>query len=486
MHRLIYVALIGYLASHAPICRAQTVPTNNVDSAFNASQKWLLQTNNKVISIENALTVKTNRYLSRQAKQERLLSSKLAVIDSPGAKGLFAGSDSAYATASKRMAQVASLDKAKGISYFPYLDSLKASLIFFKSKSQNLSPGQMELLRKQITQLDGMEGKLQQAADIKAFMKERQQLIAAYISTHANLPPSITKALTDYKKETYYYSQQLAEYKAAWKDPDKATKKVVSAISKTQLFKDFMKRNSELAGLFNLPADYGTAAGLADLQTQQAVQDQLQRFVTNGGTSAQQLMQQNLQDARGQLDQLKERVQQSGSGGDDPEMPDFKPNGQRTKTFFKRLEYGSNIQTQRASSFFPTTSDVAVSIGYRLNDHNGIGIGASYKFGWGKDIRHIAVSSQGMGIRSYLDIRIKGSIYASGGFEYNYQQPFSDLSITHHLQDWQRSGLIGVSKIVPLKLNSPKKASIQLFWDFLSYSQLPKTAPLKFRVGYKF
>jgi hypothetical protein len=144
------------------------------------------------------------------------------------------------------------------------------------------------------------------------------------------------------------------------------------------------------------------------------------------------------------------------------------------------------MQTVRSGLFFPTTTDLGLSVGYRISDKNTIGIGASYKIGWGKDIRNIHITSEGMGIRSYLDMKIKGSFYASGGFELNYQQPFNGLQQAIALNSWQQSGLVGVSKIVSMNSKLFKKTKLQLLWDFLSYGQVPRTQAIKFRVGYNF
>ena len=121
-----------------------------------------------------------------------------------------------------------------------------------------------------------------------------------------------------------------------------------------------------------------------------------------------------------------------------------------------------------------------------MNDKNIIGIGASYKIGWGKDIKHIVITSQGMGLRSFLDIKVKKSFYASGGFEYNYQKPFNEAQQLYNLDDWQQSGLLGITKIVSIKTKLFKKTKLQLLWDFLSYRQSPRAQPIKFRVGYNF
>jgi hypothetical protein len=51
---------------------------------------------------------------------------------------------------------------------------------------------------------------------------------------------------------------------------------------------------------------------------------------------------------------------------------------------------------------------------------------------------------------------------------------------------WQQSGLIGLSKIISVKTKFFKKTRLQLLWDFLSYEQVPKAQPIKFRVVYNF
>ena len=168
------------------------------------------------------------------------------------------------------------------------------------------------------------------------------------------------------------------------------------------------------------------------------------------------------------------------------DMPDFKPNNEKTKPFLKRLEYGSNIQTIRGSYSFPTTTDIGLTVGYKLNNKSIVGIGASYKQGWGRDIQHIHLTPQGLGLRSYFEYKLKKSFYATGGFEYNYQQPFNSMQQLNRSVIWQQSGLIGMSKVVDIKSKMFKKTKVQLLWDFLSYEQRIRTQPLKFRVGYDF
>ena len=243
-----------------------------------------------------------------------------------------------------------------------------------------------------------------------------------------------------------------------------------------------------LASLFRIPNpdDPTDQTSLVGLQTRTQVTNLIQQQVESGGPNAQQQFKQNLQAGQSQLNELKNKLLKTGSGNGDSEMPDFKPNSQKTKPFLKRLEYGANIQSQKASNFFPTTSDIGLSIGYKLNDKSIIGIGASYKMGLGRGWNNIRLSHEGVGMRTFADIKLKGSFWFSGGYEHNYKSAFRNFDQLRERNAWQQSGLVGISKVVSLKTKLFKKTSIKLLWDFLSYGQIPRTQPMVFRVGYNF
>jgi len=251
-----------------------------------------------------------------------------------------------------------------------------------------------------------------------------------------------------------------------------------------------MQKNSMLASLFRMPGDPNdplAQANLAGLQTRAQVNNLIQQQIASGGPNAQQQFRQTLQDAQGRLNELKNKINQYGGGSSDDIMPEgFKPNDQKVKSFWKRLEYGTNIQTQKATNFFPVTSDIGLSVGYKLNDKSVIGVGASYKLGMGRGWNNIRVSQQGAGLRSFVDWKIKGSFWISGGYEMNYKNAFSNIDILKEMNAWQQSGLLGLSKVISVKSKLFRKTKLQLLWDFLSYQQVPRTQPLVFRIGYSF
>ena len=144
------------------------------------------------------------------------------------------------------------------------------------------------------------------------------------------------------------------------------------------------------------------------------------------------------------------------------------------------------MQTQKGSYYLPVQTDIGLSVGYKLNRKSIIGFGASYRMGWGKDIRHIRITHQGVTVRGFADYKIKGTFWITGGYEMIYQSSFRKIVELRTISAWQRSGLLGVSKVVTLKSNLLKKTKIQLLWDFLSYNQVPQTQPILFRIEYGF
>ena len=430
--------------------------------------------------LEEKIVHQSEKALKKLARQEARLKKKLAKKDSLAAEQTFGNVEQQYAELQQ---QLQNPEKLAGRSrqYLPHFDTLKTSLNFL-SANNNVLPNSTELksrLEGAFQHMNSLEGKLQQAENIKKYLRERRQFLKEQMDRFG-----LMKELKQFNQQAWYYGQQLNEYKAMLEDPAKLEQKALGLVKQIPAFQDFFRQHSELAGLFRLPDNYGTPQSLAGLQTRASVQSLIQERVAAGGPNAQAMLQQNIQEAQKQMNQLKDKINQLGGMGSDGDIPDFKPNNQKTKSFLQRLEYGTNLQSTRSSDFFPTTTDLGLSVGYKLNDKSTIGVGASYKVGWGKDIRNIAVSSQGVGFRSFADVKLKGSFYASGGFEYNYQKPFNSLQQINNLDDWQQSGLVGVSKIVSLKSKMFKKTKLQLLWDFLSYQQVPRTQALKFRVGY--
>ena len=455
---------------------------------YNLPEKFFNSINQKSQKLQDQLSRQTEKYLERLYKRESRLKRKLDKLDPDISNKLFNGTGEQY-KALIRMIKEVSNDKT-GIEgeYLANIDSLTGCLLFLQQNNHliRVSGELKEKIQTASSQLNQLQSKFHQSERIKEFIRQRKEQIKSVLGEYKGITRNVLKNFNQFSKESYYYSQQIREYKQLLNNPERGQQKLLSLLKRLPAFQQFMKDHGELAGLFAVPANYATAQGLTGLQTRDLVQQLIQNQNSSGGPNAGQIFSQNIQTAQAQLNQFKDKLNQLGGGSGDIEMPDFERNDQRTKTFLKRLEYSSNLQTTKANSFFPTTTDLGLSVGYKLNKKNVIGIGSSYKLGWGKDVRHINLSSEGISFRSFADVRLKGSFYASGGFEYNYQKPFAAFRQLYHLNTWQQSGLIGVSKIISIRSKLFKKTKLQLLWDFLSYRQRPNTQPIKFRVGYNF
>ncbi len=476
------------------LCLASFVFSQQLDPAIDRitqfPNKFFERVRNKAAHLDQDLTRQTEKYLEHLAKKEKRLQKKLSARDSAAAKNIFAGVQEKYAQLEQQI-KTANDKENKPLSgeYLPYIDSLKGSLSFLQQKGQQLNiPADMQnKISGSLAGFNQLQSKFQLTEQINEFIRQRKQLLSDMLHKYEN-SLGLNNYLNEYNKQAYYYATQVREYKEMLNDPDKLIQKALTILNKLPAFQDFMKNNSQIAGLFNLPGNYGSPQALEGLQTRDQVQQLIQNQIASGGANGMAALQANLESAHQQLDNLKDKINALGSAGGDIDMPGFRPNKQKTKPFLKRLEYGADLQTSHTTYYFPTTTDIGLSLGYKLNNELTVGVGGSYKIGWGTNFNNIKVTSEGAGLRSFFDLHLKGSFFASGGLEYNYQQPFKDFQQIRSLHDWQQSGLVGVSKIIRLGSWSKvlKKTKMQFLWDFLSYYQVPRTQPLKFRIGYNF
>jgi hypothetical protein len=444
----------------------------------NASSIFLTTVNSKAEKLEKKTASETQKTIRRFKKQEEKIRKQLTPTE---ATKIFGNAHEKYDELEKSLTTPSSLPQ-----YIPSLDTAKTFVKLLQLHPQIVhDDNALQKVTDALNRLNGLDKELLKAEELKKFVTERKQYLREQLN---NL--GFAKELKKLDKQVFYYTQQINEYKLMLKDYKKAARKALDLLSQTKLFKEFMRKNSQLASLFRAPGgidDLTAQPDLAGLQTRAQVNGMIQQQFAASGPNATAQFQQNMETAQKELDKLKNKMSQLGASSSDIEMPEgFRPNYQKKKTFLQRLEIGANIQSQKASSFFPVTSDLGLSLGYKLNDKGIVGVGASYKMGWGRDIRNISISSQGIGLRSFIDWKLKGSFWITGGYEINRRNEFTNIDQLRDLSLWQRSGLLGISKVVSLKTKLLKRTKLQLLWDLLSYQQLPRTRALLFRIGYGF
>ena len=472
MHYLKHIPLIALFTwLIATRVNAQASLPSSIE--INVPDKAIVLIGRKAGVLDEKLEKSIVKYLSKLQRQEKKLKERVSKKDSSLAKHLFEGIEEKYETIRQVPPHLSRYSQV----YSGHLDSLTTAVKFLKG-GRLKSPE----LNKALSQFAELQSRLDQTEKIRNFLSERKRQLQENLGKLGML-----QSLKGFQKQAYYYSAQVRAYSELWEDPSKLEQKLLEVLSQTEAFKDFFRNNSQLGSLFALPGGNAAAASLAGLQTRASVQQVIQdRFGSE--PEVQQIVQENLQAAQGQLAELKDKLSQYTSGAygnssGDIDMPEgFKPNNQKTKTFLQRLEYGANIQSQKGTSYFPTTTDLGLSLGYKINDKSSIGIGASYKVGWGRGWDHIHITSEGVGLRSYLDVKLKGSLYLSGGYEQNYRTAFQNVQQLRDLSVWQQSGLLGLSK--KYQVSKKIKGDVKLLWDFLSYQQIPRTQSILFRVGY--
>lgn len=476
------------------------------DSSLSLSPKqiesYTNSINKKAQSVADKLEKTNTKALIDLQQQEQKLQKKLAKVDSNLAKQLFEPAKQQFANLNNTVTkQKGKLDKVQNMAggnkeYLPLLDTFSTSLKFLDGKLGPIS-SLKDQTTKALNSVKGLEDQLKNAADIKAYIKQRKEAIKAAFTQNG-----MAKDLQALNKQAYYYGQQVNEYKQLLKDPKKLEERAIAELTKSALFKDFMQRNSQLASLFRVPDNYGTPQALAGLQTRVSVNQMLQARLgvaapspsNGGGSNPQQYLQQQVQNAQSELNKLKDQAAKLGiplsaGGGADMDMPDFKPNNQKTKSFLDRLEYGLDMQTAKQNSLFPVTSDIGLTVGYKLNDKSVIGVGVSYKMGWGNGFKDIKLTSEGIGLRSFVDIKLPplgggGAFLISGGYEQNYMQRFGSIGDLYNLPltAWRQSALLGLTKKIPI--TKKKSTKVQILYDFLNKQNNVPSPPLLFRVGW--
>lgn len=468
-----------YLFASLPFVTTAQQSSDSLEISSRLSSKYINSIGDRSESIKSKMDQSTEKYLDGLKKQEQVLQTKLNKIDPAAAERIFQGSGQAYDKLQNDLKNnSANMLNSYG-RYVPGIDTAITALKFLQqgALANPKIAGQVTQIKSALGKVQGLEDQFKKADNVEDFIRQRKEYLNQQLSSY-----NLGGSLQQYNQKAFYYSQQVADLKQDWQDPSRMEQKALQVLNKLPFFQDFMKKNSLIAGLFNIPDNYSTA-GIAGLQTRDQVQQMMQQQMTMMGPNGSTTAQQNILDAQSSLTSLRDRIMKTGSGGD---MPDSKNNTQRTRSLLKRLEYGVSAQNNPSTYFLPVSTSFSFTVGLKINDKSSAGVGLDYLVGWGHPIQHIKISNQGIGFRSYLDVQIKGSFYASGGYEMNYMSTFRSVNqiTADHL--WKPSGLIGISKIILIKSNLVKKTKLQLLWDLLGYSNYPKTNPLVFKIGYVF
>jgi hypothetical protein len=481
---LLCMCLMGSISS---LQAQDTTASSFIDKIIALPDKVFGKIDRKAASLEGKLTNKTEKYLARMQKQEEKLKRKLLRRgDTAAALEIFGNIDANYAEMKNRAGQVKSR-MSNLTSYSPHADSLTNAFQFLQQNE--LLTNNKELtgkLTQSFTHVQQLQNKFNQTENLRKYLQQRQRYLKEKMQQ-----VGLVKEYKKFQKQVYYYQAQVKEYRDAFENPVLLEKKLLGIVSKLPAFQNFFARNSELASVFQLPGAGGTMAGTGGVvNTAFPTRDMVQQnLMTRLGSSPDpaQAIQQGMQSGTSYMNSLRNKLKLPAGNSSDIDMPDTKINSQKTKKFWNRIELGSNLQTVKGNNFFPVTSDVGISAGFKISDNSIAGLGASTKVGWGQSWNNIAVTYQGLSFRSFFDWKIPANhtllsgLWITGGAELNYRHQIRNIEILKDYSEFQRSALIGMSK--KYAIGKKWKGNAQVLYDVL-WKQTPGATPVVFRLGY--
>lgn len=450
------------------------------DEVFAFPEKFVRKIERKAKKIDNKILKFSLKSYTKFQKLEKELEVKLLAKDSLLAGNIFNEENNLY-----RNFQKGFYKKKKNNSvssgYISFIDSLTTTLNFLSESEKlfNLNEDQITQLSEAKENLTAVREQLLNATAIEKWVSLRKNIL-----TEKLLSQGLGKEMVKYQKQLHYFSVQMEEYKSLLQDQGKIEREALKQLNKIPSFQQFMKENSQLAQMFRLPVGYGNPISLNDLQGRTEVLNIINsRSASNTLNNFRNSNSLNRELGNG-IKNLEKKFNGLGILSNNSDLPDFKPNPEKTKLFFHRIEYGLNIQSVKRNSLLPATTDIAATAGYKINQKSIIGIGISYKLGWGDNFRKLSLSHEGIGLRTFIDYQIKGKIYLSGGYEKNYRSSFKDIENLKDLNRWQQSALIGIMK--KYKIKSGLKGNVQVLFDFFHKENPPLKSPVLFRMGYNF
>lgn len=447
---------------------------------YGISNKVLEKIISKTTKAQDGMARYTRRALQRLQREETRLAKRLAAQDSSQLQQVQSAQDEYSKLLGDLSASRLEASVASNV-YSGQLDSLKTALTFFKANHlPAISLHDAKILQAAQQRLGRMQASLNVNQRIVSFLQSRKEAMKQAI-----LHKTAVASMKRFYERIATYQNQAEEYKAMIEHPQRLGAQALAAVKKLPLFQRFFSNHSDLASMFVLPGatdpDVGKLAtdGLQTRATvQQAVQSRfgkefnVQQMVANNVTAAGQHQANSFMSLPSlSLPAINTHQQ----------MPTATSDAPRGRPLRKRLEYAVDVQTIKATNYWPVTTDMAASIGYRWSTNTTIGLGASFKMGWGPDWRHLAFSCQGVGLRSFMDLKIKGSMSATLGAELNHQRLRGD-HLPASIKDWQQSVLAGVTK--RYQVSSKLQGKMQLLFDALHAQHVPATPAVLFRLGY--
>lgn len=290
----------------------------------------------------------------------------------------------------------------------------------------------------------------------------------------SNRYPRLKDDYLDLSKESYYFTQRLNDIKNELLKKSKLDFDVLNGLVKDPGFAAHFQSNSSIAGINKIPQNWGN--DIMGLQTQTIVKELQNLDLKTLKGDALDAVKENTKDGVEKIQEMKSDFPQLSCAND---IPDFKPNPLKTKSFGSRLKFGLDFQFKHADDVLPVGFIGGGSVSYQLSKKSSFGIGLLSQ----KDFKAIKDEKKHnfdlVTIRSELETKLRGLIFLGVNYERLYDLP--KFEIANRNSDSFLAGLI-----IKYKMKTFAGFQISFLYDFLYEKHQPVGQPLIYRIGYKF
>jgi hypothetical protein len=474
-HKIFYLLLIGIFFYHC--CLAQI--DSSLHTANQISNNYLQEINNKTSKYSNRITSKTLKSLTKLAKWENKVKYLLDRVNPTASDKLFGPSAITFSNLLEQFKSKSQKINNASLEYNKYFDQTNTTLKYLESQKSQIDSSKAKVIEFTASKFDSLGLLLAKSEATQEYITQRKKLII----DEAFKSIGRSKYLNRINKECYYYAMSLKNYRDIFDDPKRFEEETIALLKRVPGFDKFIKENNALASLFGTNSTSLLSSNLNGLQTRSAFSSLMENKIAAGGPNGRDFLAQAMQQASSEINNLKSKLLSAGGAETSEELPNFKPNNQKSKTFFQRLEVGTNFQFNRTKNSIPSSTNFGLSIGYKITDKLSSGIGIAYKMGIGTP-QKLNITNEGISLRTYLDWKIKKQFYLCGGAELNHEKGFSNFNTLSESRHWQQSALLGISKKIPKGNKLMKSINMQLLYDLLYAKHSPITQPIVFRIGY--
>lgn len=307
-------------------------------------------------------------------------------------------------------------------------------------------------------------------------------------------PKTKLNGLGGMDKQVFYAKLKIQALKEISEDPSKVEEQALEYLQGEEgfdkLLQDASGNNSnDLAGK---SVDELERMGY---QTKRQVTAQLQGKLGSGLSNVQQNMAGQLKNYTDKLKDVKsvqtsiKQAKQSATQLKNVEKPAFKANPMRGKPFMQRIEKQYNWQANRSTlDGKPATLQLSGMAGFKHTSKLSYGVGLSLVTGLGQNWKHVKISFEGLGLRSYSAWQWNYGIGAYAGYERNYkQEAFTNSQVEkiasqyskHETKLYYDAVLIGLTKTY--RISDKLNGSVQVLYDILwREKQLKSPIQLRF------